>query len=338
MAATPLSQAGMAAGNPSLDGAAAIPPPPGTDMTGMCFRDQLWLNTYPLDRNLVFDYFVLSPFYDWTCNNEQLRSRSIHPLDSSHLSKMTGIEYMLSEVMEPHLFVIRKVKRDSPEKTTAMLTYYILDGSIYQAPQLCNVFASRIWGTHVEKQLENQFYTIAECFVAWKEGRSVYHISKAFNIAASKLEKIGYVAADSEIEGSSSETKAPKETIDIKELKRVDHILATLQRKHLRKLPDLGGCSGGFSGRTHRELERLCKDLGKFLDEKWKLRTSPCKLLLPPTLQLPPAPPPPPFPEGYAPPVLEAAKGLEDQQSSEALPLSVDPIIDQGPAKRMKLQ
>ena len=57
---------------------------------------------------------------------------------------MTGTEYMLYEVMEPHLFVIRKQKRDGPEKVTPMLTYYILDGSIYQAPQLCNVFAARI--------------------------------------------------------------------------------------------------------------------------------------------------------------------------------------------------
>lgn len=58
--------------------------------------------------------------------------------------KMTGIEYMLTEVTEPHLFVIRKQKRDSPEKVTPMLTYYVLDGSIYQAPQLCNVFAARV--------------------------------------------------------------------------------------------------------------------------------------------------------------------------------------------------
>lgn len=54
------------------------------------------------------------------------------------------MEYTLSEVMEPNLFVIRKQKRDSPEKVTPMLTYYILDGSIYQAPQLCNVFAARL--------------------------------------------------------------------------------------------------------------------------------------------------------------------------------------------------
>lgn len=54
------------------------------------------------------------------------------------------MEYVLSDVIEPNLFVIRKQKRESPEKASPMLAYYILDGSIYQAPQLCNVFASRI--------------------------------------------------------------------------------------------------------------------------------------------------------------------------------------------------
>ncbi|GFP83910.1 mediator of RNA polymerase ii transcription subunit 6 [Phtheirospermum japonicum] len=257
MATTPMIPPAAAA-NPPMDGMAppgptAAPPPPGTDMTGISFRDQLWLNTYPLDRNLVFDYFALSPFYDYSCNNEQLRLRAIHPLDISHLSKMTGMEFMLSEVLEPHLFVFRKQKRDGPEKVTPMLTYYILDGSIYQAPQLCNVFASRV-------------------------GRALYHISKAFNTAASKLEKIGYV--ESENESTASEAKAAKETIDFKELKRLDHILASLQRK------------------------------------------------------LPPAPPPPPFPEGYAPPTAEGEKSSDTQQSEPLA--SVDPIIEQGPSKRMK--
>ncbi|XP_057721597.1 mediator of RNA polymerase II transcription subunit 6 [Arachis stenosperma] len=245
-------------GNPVFDGGPPPPPPtPGTDMTGICFRDQLWLNTYPLDRNLVFDYFALSPFYDWGCNNEQLRMRSVHPLDISQLSKMTGIEYMLSEVLEPHLFVIRKQKRDSPEKVTPMLAYYILDGSIYQAPQLCNVFAARI-------------------------GRALYYIQKAFTTAASKLEKIGHV--DSENETLVTESKVAKETIDLKEVRRVDQILASLQRK------------------------------------------------------LPPAPPPPPFPEGYAPAAAgETDKGPEAQEGAELQVPPGDPIVDQGPAKRMKL-
>ncbi|XP_075667069.1 mediator of RNA polymerase II transcription subunit 6-like isoform X2 [Castanea sativa] len=184
-------------------------------MTGICFKDQLWLNTYPLDRNLVFDYFALSPFYDWTCNNEQLRMRSIHPLDLSHLSIMNF---------------------ESDGK-----------GANYPGAQ----------------------------------SRSLYHISKAFTIAASKLEKIGCVDAD---ESAALKSKVAKETIDFKEVKRIDHILASLQRK------------------------------------------------------LPPAPLPPLFPEGYVPPAnADTEKAPEVQQSGEVQPPSVDPIIDQGPAKRMKL-
>ncbi|KAG7582814.1 Mediator complex subunit Med6 [Arabidopsis suecica] len=235
-----------------------IPPPsqpPGTDMTGISFRDQLWINSYPLDRNYIFDYFALSPFYDTTCNNEILRRRSIHPLDLSHLSKMTGLEYMLTDATEPNLFVFRKQKRDGPEKVTPMLTYYILDGSIYQAPQLCSVFAARV-------------------------SRTIYNISKAFSDAASKLETIRQV--DTENQNEPSESKPASETVDLKEMKRVDVILTSLYRK------------------------------------------------------LAPAPPPPPFPEGY---VSQEALGEKEElatQGGESQPPQIDPIIDQGPAKRMK--
>lgn len=61
-----------------------------------------------------------------------------------------GIEYMLYEVVEPNLFVLRMQKRDSPEKVTPMLTYYVLDGSIYQAPQLCSVFSARIVSSRLD--------------------------------------------------------------------------------------------------------------------------------------------------------------------------------------------
>ncbi|XP_010528941.1 PREDICTED: mediator of RNA polymerase II transcription subunit 6 [Tarenaya hassleriana] len=230
-----------------------VPPrlqPLVTDMTGICFRDQLWLNTYPLDRNYVFDYFALSPFYDTTCNNELLRRRSVHPLDLSQLSKMTGLEYMLTDATEPNLFIIRKQKRDGPEKVTPMLTYYILDGSIYQAPQLCNVFAARV-------------------------GRAVYNISKAFSFVASKLEPIRQ--GDAENQKEASESKPASETVDLKEMKRVDTIMTSLFRK------------------------------------------------------LPPAPPPPAFPEGY---VSQEASG-EKEDLAESQP-QMDPIIDQGPSKRMK--
>ncbi|CAN6983121.1 unnamed protein product [Brassica oleracea var. botrytis] len=60
------------------------------------------------------------------------------------------------------------------------LTYNILDGTINQAPQLCNVFAARV-------------------------GLAVFNILKAFSAAASKLETIRQV--DAKKQNAPSETK-----------------------------------------------------------------------------------------------------------------------------------
>ncbi|TXG68757.1 hypothetical protein EZV62_003692 [Acer yangbiense] len=179
--------------------------PPGTDRTGIFFRDQLWLK-----------------------------------------SKMTGIEYMLSEVMEPHLFVIRKQKRDRPEKVTPMLviTYWMVQ------------------------------YTKHHRFAISLQGRALYYMQKAFTTAASRLEKIGYV--DTENKGATLESKVTKETIDFKEVKRVDHILAFLQRKkneHLETL-QIRGCHSLtfiFRGQLPPSLKKLsikdCEKLQCLLDD-----------------------------------------------------------------------
>ncbi|KAL2539166.1 Mediator of RNA polymerase II transcription subunit 6 [Abeliophyllum distichum] len=82
---------------------------------------------------------------------------------------MTGIEYMLSEVTEPHLFVIRKQKRES------------------------DAYANLYYGSS---------FTSIFCY-----------------------------AVDVENENTATESKVNKETIDFKELKRLDHILASMQRK-----------------------------------------------------------------------------------------------------------
>ncbi|EMS63214.1 Mediator of RNA polymerase II transcription subunit 6 [Triticum urartu] len=215
---------------------------------------------------------------------------------------MTGLEYVLSEVMEPHLFVMRKQKRTNAEKSDALLAYYILDGSIYQAPLLGSVFASRI----VKLQSLLFFFFFRNSAVRFyssltdNDGNVSYILQnyefcrgnfilvvqrRKFFIGlrlryAVGMESIG--EAETEADAAASESKAQKETIDLKELKRVDHILMSLQRK------------------------------------------------------LPPAPPPPPFPDGYVP--SEQEKGPDDLLASEPLPPAIDPIIDQGPAKRPRFQ
>jgi mediator of RNA polymerase II transcription subunit 6 len=134
---------------------------------------------------------------------------SIHPLDMNHLSKRTGMEYILQDAQEPHLFVIRKQKREGPEKVSAQAAYYVLDGSIYQAPHLYNVIGSRVV-------------------------RSLYHITNAFALASAKLEKIGNETEDGKPDADAVEVqlkKASTKAVDVKEVMRVDSILAGVMRK-----------------------------------------------------------------------------------------------------------
>ena len=47
-------------------------------------------------------------------------------------------------MQEPHLFVVCRQLRTAPKAVTRQQFYYILDGSVYQAPSLHAAMASRI--------------------------------------------------------------------------------------------------------------------------------------------------------------------------------------------------
>ena len=47
-------------------------------------------------------------------------------------------------MQEPHLFVVCRQLRTAPKAATRQQFYYILDGSVYQAPSLHAAMASRI--------------------------------------------------------------------------------------------------------------------------------------------------------------------------------------------------
>lgn len=215
-------------------------------------------------------------------------------------------------------------------------------------------------------------------------------------------------SVDSENEAAVPEAKAGKETIDIKELMRVDHILASLQRKVCWNYIGFPCFYSLFNKRERllktktkkrkmfRKYHALviyrikllnninckCMSSSTVLSSCWRYRygTVMCFYLSLHLLQislciqlvhwcyplsfnlkfqilvcldvflamtsnimklwfqLPPAPPPPPFPEGYMPPpTAETEKGPEGQEAGESQAPQVDPIIDQGPAKRMKV-
>ncbi len=56
-----------------------------------------------------------------------------------------GLEFVLQDAQEPHLFVIRRQQRrpHDIDKVDTHGAYYVLDGNIYQAPTLHATISSR---------------------------------------------------------------------------------------------------------------------------------------------------------------------------------------------------
>ncbi|XP_062510814.1 mediator of RNA polymerase II transcription subunit 6-like [Corticium candelabrum] len=108
----------------------------------LSWQDSAWLPH--LNSSTALDYFSQesNPFYDHTCNNELIKMQR---LDPSQLTTMTGIEYALVHSQDPILYVIRKQRRLSQHQAvTPLADYYILAGTVYQAPDLCSVINSRL--------------------------------------------------------------------------------------------------------------------------------------------------------------------------------------------------
>jgi hypothetical protein len=84
------------------------------------FSDTNWLHVYGLSRKSVLDYFYISKFYDASSNNEIIRNERIP--NYANLLNMTGLEFELdtANMDEPHLFVIKKQIRKSPETVELM--------------------------------------------------------------------------------------------------------------------------------------------------------------------------------------------------------------------------
>lgn len=111
---------------------------------GVCFRSDDWLRAFTggmLVREAVLDYFSLSPFYDRSSINEIARTQNLH---TSQISAPDRFEYVLHpKEVAPHLFVVCKQQRVSPDAVKVLATYYVLDGTIYPGPLLHAVVSAR---------------------------------------------------------------------------------------------------------------------------------------------------------------------------------------------------
>lgn len=57
---------------------------------------------------------------------------------------MKGIEFSLVHSVVPTLFLIRRQERISPAVALPISSFYIVDGTIYQSPDLYSVLANRL--------------------------------------------------------------------------------------------------------------------------------------------------------------------------------------------------
>ncbi|KAJ3172271.1 Mediator of RNA polymerase II transcription subunit 6 [Geranomyces variabilis] len=117
-----------------------------TDLTQVSWKDTAFIQQHGLNEHSIMPYFALSQFYDRSSLNEQIAMQArFNQLEAATLDKrqMTGIDYELAfaSLAPPSLFIITKSMRRSPTHTDLLGAYYIIEGTIYQAPD-CNALVS----------------------------------------------------------------------------------------------------------------------------------------------------------------------------------------------------
>ncbi|XP_058121253.1 mediator of RNA polymerase II transcription subunit 6 [Anopheles ziemanni] len=195
------------------------------------WHDSNWIPV--LNPGNVMDYFSekSNPFYDRTCNNEIVRMQR---QSLELLNNMTGVEYILLHVQDPILYVIRKQHRHSPTEATPMADYYIIAGTVYQAPDLASVFNSRILSTvhHLQTAFDEA------------SSYSRYHPSKGYSWDFSSNKAI----AEKTKTQTKKEAPVKEEPSSIFQRQRVDMLLGDLLRKFPLPLPQVANSTAGGTG------------------------------------------------------------------------------------------
>ncbi|KAJ1030174.1 hypothetical protein NDA16_001086 [Ustilago loliicola] len=114
---------------------------------------------HPLTEHNVMAYFATSPFFDRRSNNEQIRMQNIANgiqnltggmgarQEEEELKRFTGLEFVLVHSRAPLCFVVQKRWRTSATETAPLAAYYIINDSIYQAPDMYSILATRLQST-----------------------------------------------------------------------------------------------------------------------------------------------------------------------------------------------
>lgn len=66
-----------------------IPTP--LDQTELRWRDNIFLQQFPLNQHTVLDYFSTSDFYDEACNNAECRRQGLNPDEALRYAKQKPV-------------------------------------------------------------------------------------------------------------------------------------------------------------------------------------------------------------------------------------------------------
>ncbi len=274
------------------------------------WHDSNWIPV--LTPHNVMDYFSerSNPFYDRTCNNEVLKMQRASP---EQLQNMQGVEFCLLHVQDPILYVVRKQHRHSPTQVlctlcmlhaagmtymillpplpppqvTPIADYYIIAGTVYQAPDLGSVLNSRLISTvnHLQAAFEEARYYGKQLGIqsTWSNRcwfffplllhyrqYSAYHPSRGywwdFDKNKKKPSSAAFPAEERALEGRkdrrrrrrrkgkkvAEKRKAQEEPSSIFQRRRVDILLNLLTRKFPPKVPaglEAGAAASGAATR-----------------------------------------------------------------------------------------
>ena len=89
--------------------------------------------------------FKTSPFYSTACNNESPLIRK-NDLGKTELKQMVGLEYEvdLGASSPPELWIINQQYRTARDQVQLQKVFYLLHGTIYQAPSFGDLIESRL--------------------------------------------------------------------------------------------------------------------------------------------------------------------------------------------------
>ncbi|VIO98270.1 Uncharacterized protein BM_BM6898 [Brugia malayi] len=108
------------------------------------FKNPNWPPNFITPDN-VLDYFCDpgNVFYDVSSCNQHIRMQNLNRPLHECLQSMQGIQYTVVGTFPP-LYVIMKQRRNSPTNVTPLAYYYIVNGTVYQCPDIYTYIQSKL--------------------------------------------------------------------------------------------------------------------------------------------------------------------------------------------------